>query len=241
MNWNIAGKALSLYVEFKQGGEFVIPDVGSLKLTLRGNDGVVLVGYDASALADTLLSTLVVVVPSDVNVVTTPPVETRFMRLDFTAGGQPLFIEQSYNLSPFLPLIATPSDVRARFGARVAELPDSDIDLIGAYFTLLEDYHSAMSNALVQTTTRRLANTAVILKTALLLGGSMPGRMLKEEALNNASNLRGVIDWEALQRKNEAELAITLNKLEIAASATAVVLPSPLMAVSLPTDPVTNA
>lgn len=241
MKWNLAGKALALYVEFRQDGEFVIPDVGSLKLTLRGNNGVVISGYNEAVLPDCPVSTTTIGISSTLNTIIALTFETRYVRVDFTVGGRPLAIESSYRLAPFLPLTATPADVRSVFGARDSELPDSEIDLMEGYFTLLEDYPIAMAGALATSATSRWANLAVTFKTSLQLIASMPVRVLKEEALNNASQSRGKIDWEALQAQIEAGLGVVLGKLEAAAQVPGGTSRTPLLVLSLPTDPVTNA
>lgn len=241
MNWHLSAKASSLYVEFLQDGEYVVPDAGSIFLTIRGNDGLVISGYDALAMADVTVSTMTYTVPQAVNNIGAVDVETRYVRVDFKVGDKPLVTEQVYRVGPFLPLAATPAEVRGLFGAREQELPDSDIDLRGAYYLLLDEYPDAMTGALTVSATTWLANRAVVLMAGIQVAPSMPSRALKEEGLNNATQIRANIDWVALQHQIVGELGATLGKLEEAAGSTTSAALMPILGLSIPVDPVTNA
>lgn len=241
MNWHLDNKASSLYVEFLSDGEFVVPDAGSIFLTLRGNDGEIVAGYDSLALPDTTLSTMTWTVPQAVNVIGAVDFETRYVRVDFKSGGKPLVAEQVYKLGPFLPISAKEAEVRALFGVRELELPDSDIDLRAAFYLLKEDYPEAMATSLSATATSWWANRAIVLMAAQQVGPSLPVRALKQEDLNNASQIRANIDWERINGAILSEFSIVMNKLQEAASVTGGGSLSPLLVVSLPTDPITNA
>lgn len=241
MKRHLAGKASPLYVEFQQEGEFVIPDVGSVFLTIRNTTGLVLAGYDALAIPGVILSTFTYAVPQAVNVIGVVDFETRYVRFDFRCAGKPLVMEQVYQLSNFVPLTATPAEVRSLFGARDRELPDSDIDLLGGYFALRAKYPTEMVTALTGVTTAQDANRAVVLTTGLQLFPSIPSRILKEEGLNNATQIRASIDWETLHRQLLAELGVVLGRLQAEASVSVVALPTPLLVLTNPIDPVTNA
>lgn len=241
MNWHLDNKASSLYVEFLSDGEFVVPDSGSLFLTLRGNAGAVIGGYDNLALPDVTVSTMSYTVPQAVNVIGAVDFETRYSRVDFKVGGKPFVSEQTYKLGPFVPISAEEAEVRAIFGVRDLELPDADIDLRGAYYLLKEAYPEAMATALTTTATSWWANRAIVLTAAQQVAPSMPVRALKEEGLNNATQIRASIDWERLMAAISSELAATIGKLQEAASVSSSGGLTPLLVLSLPTDPVTNA
>jgi hypothetical protein len=243
MNWNLPGKDCSIYVEFKKDGEFVIPDPGSLKLTLRDDAGVVITGYDSLALANCLVSSLMITVLAALNTVGTGlPFETRYARIDYTASTEPLHVDVVYRVAPFLPMASEPAEVRALFGARDLELPDSDIDLYSAYFLLLQDYPDAMTGALSSAATSWSANRAIVLTAGLQVIASMPGRLLKEDALNTAKQIRGNIDWEALEARLGAELGVVLAKLQAAASVAGGTFPTLIFMRAAPAlDVITNA
>lgn len=241
MIWNLVGKAASLFFAFMREGEFVIPDSGSIKLTIRDNAGAVITGYDALAQADCLVSTLVVVVPAELNTLV-GAFETRFVRLDFTSGGEPLFAEKAYRVSSFVPLTATPEDVRSVFGARAGELPDADIDLREAYFTLLEEYPTEMAGAITGASTSRSANRLTVLRTAWFLLPSMPNRVLKEDSMNTATQIRDSADWERIGVQIQTEMELMISTLRSAASVAGSNSPTSILLMSAPSvDPITNA
>jgi hypothetical protein len=241
MDWHLDNKASSLYVEFLSDGEFVVPDAGSIFLTLRNNAGTVISGYDSLALADVTVSTMLYSVPQAVNVIGAVDFETRYARVDFKYEGKPLVSEQVYKLGPFLPISANEAEVRSLFGVRELELPDSDIDLRGAFYLLKEDYPEAMATSLTATATSWWANRAIILMAAQQVGPSLPVRALKQEDLNNANQIRANIDWERVMAGIMSEFSIVMNKLQEAASVAGGGTPTPILVLSLPTDPVTNA
>lgn len=237
MNWQLSNKACTLYVEFKKDGEFVIPDAGSIKFTLRSNPGTVLV--NAAAVPDPASTVTTVVVSQANNTITAGTVESRYGLIEFTFGTQPLTAELTYRLSDFLPLTAKPELVRRLLGVRYGELPDNDIDLYESYYDLLRSY-STLATALVTTDTRAMnANRAVALHCALSLIPSMPTRAAKQDSLNNATLLRQTIDWDAIQAKLQGELADALAGLDLVVS-TVVSAPS-LFVLVTPTDVITNA
>lgn len=237
-NWNLSGKSLSLYLEFKKDGEFVQPDPGSIYLTIRNHQGTPISGYDGAVQPNVTGTTLLLTIPQAVNQ-TVGARENRFVRIDFTAGGTPLFIEARYKLTTFIPINATPEDVRNILGLREKELKDSEIDLYEAYFQLV-DNAPLLLDALKASDSRTLyANRAIALKAAIELIPSMPIRTLKEESLNNASAVRASIDWELLAAQLSGQLSDSLEL--IVEEAVVSVGATPLLVLSIPIDPVTNA
>lgn len=246
MNWHLMGTAYPLYVEFLQEGEFVIPDPGSIFLTIRDNAGEIVAGYNGLALADTLVSTLTYSIPQEVNtpkLIGTPGnFETRYVRVDFSSAGRPLSSEQIYRIAGFVPLTATPAEVRALFGARDKELPDSDIDLMGAYFMQAVGYPTVISPAtLSDSLTAWDANRFIVLTAGVQVAPSMPSRVLKEETMDTATQIRATIDWQALQQQILDELGVVLDRLKATVAGGATVVPTGLFVLSNRTDPVTNA
>lgn len=237
-NWNLSGQALSLYLEFKKDGEFVQPDPGSLYLTIRNHQGAPISGFNKAIQPNVNGTTLLLNIPDTVNVVSSGR-ETRFVRMDFTYGGLPLFIETRYKLTSFIPITAMPSDVRNLLGVREKELKDEEVDLYEAYFKLTS-VAPALLTALQASDDRSMyANRAIALKAAIDLIPSMPVRTLKEESLNNASAIRASIDWELLAAQLSGQLSDSLDL--IVENAVVDVSFSPIFMVTSPTDPVTNA
>jgi len=237
MNWQLSNKACTLYLEFRKDGEFVIPDAGSIKFTLRGNSGALLV--NAAAVPDPNSSVTTVVVAQANNTTTVGTIESRYVLVEFMVAGQPLTITFAYRLSDFLPITAQPQDVRNALGVRFGELQDRDVDLYEAYYNLVRSY-PLLATALVTSDTRAMnANRAIVLYCALDLIPSMPTRTAKQDSLNNATLLRQTIDWESIQAKLQGELSEALAGLNLAVSTT-VSVPT-YFTVITPTDVITNA
>lgn len=234
--WHVAGQSLGLYVEFKKDGQFMPPDAGSIKLTIRDSVGVPLSGFNQAAQADTSNTSVLYTVPYTANMATEP--EARYVQVDYTIGGVPCIWKDVYKLSPFLPIAVVPSDVRNILGVRDKELTDEQVDIYEAYFELLRVVPD-LEAALVAADDRcRLANRAIALKAALIVLPSMPVRAMKEDALNNASQVRATIDWELLRAGIESELSGIL--VGVPVSPEGFVL-HPLFMVVTPTDRITNA
>lgn len=236
--WQTSGSSISVYVEFRKDGEFVIPDSNSIYLTIRGNNGVAIGGYNKVLQSNPGLSTWLLTVSGIVNTVVSG-IESRYVLLEFTNGGVPCTFVCNYKLSPFLPILATPADVRNLLGVRDTELPDSEVDLYEAYFYLLRS-NPLLASALVSTTDQSLhANKAIALQAALSMLPSMPVRAMKEESLSNAGQIRANIDWELLRASLEGDLGNSLGNMVLTTSVPFTY--TPLFAVVTPTDPVTNA
>lgn len=237
MKWQLSNKACTVFVEFKKDGEFVLPDAGSVKLTVRSNSGALLV--NATAVPDPSSTVTTVVISQANNTITAGTTESRYVLVEFTSGTQPLTFETKYKLTDFLPITAEPQNVRGHLGVRYGELPDSDIDLYEAYYNLLRS-NSTLATALVTTDTRAMnANRAIAIACALDLIPSMSTRAAKQDSLNNATLLRQTIDWDAIQLKLQGELAEALAGLSLAVVTTFSV--PTMFAVVTPTDVITNA
>lgn len=199
MDWRTANASVAVAVSFLEDGEFIIPTSGSVTLTVRGNTGVVLTGYDNLPVADPGSSSTLVTLPVGVNQLLTGDLETRYVRVSYLAGNVPLTFDYAYRLTPFLPISASPLDVRRLTGIDSKALPDADIDLHEAYYALKADVGDNFVTAL--TTTSRasiLANNMIALKAAILLIPSMQNRVMKSETSHNEIYIRNAIDLDAL-------------------------------------------
>ncbi len=237
-DWCVSGQGTTVLVEFKKDGEFVIPDPGSIKLTIRSNSGVVISGYDRQAQADVASSALLLAIPDAVNI-TNEEREARYIIVDFTSGNYPCSFRTSYRLSVFLPIQVGAQDVRTLLGLREEELKDFEVGIYDAYFTLLRETPTLAANLLTGDDAAMYANKAISLKAALLVMPSVPLRAAKQDSLNNATLLRASVDYLKLQADLEGQLADALANMEsvgaLSYSAT------PLLLLTTPTDPITNA
>lgn len=229
---------VSLPVDFVSDGEPIVPDATSVTWTVREANGSVVTGYSAKALTGSYSTQALLVVLAADNALA-EEVKVRFVEVKYLYNALPHSLHFTYRLQSFVPLTVGARDVRAIFGVRVQELPDTDIDVYASYLSLLADYPGLA--ALLATSDHRAgqANRAVALHAALVVLPSMPVRALKEETLSNAGQIRASIDWEALGASLRSELALTLEVLALEATF------SPdgnaIFLVATPIDVVTNA
>lgn len=235
MGWRVKDEDQSFVVNFMVDGEFVIPDAGSVKLSLRDHTGLLLL--NRVAMPDPSSTTQVVQITANYNTVNSGEYQARFGTLDFTYEGKPLQAKFQYNLCSFIPLQVTENDVRALFGAEYNELPDESIDLYRAYFDLVGEYGSSFSDALSSTESLH-ANQAVSCKAALNVMSSAQGRMLVRERNDTSEFQRGKLDFDRLRKDVEALMNSALSNI----SALSYDLSTyALFVVTTPTDAITGS
>src|SRR5687768_15067284 len=121
MEWRTEGRDNTFHIPILLDGEFAVPDPGSIKLTLRGNDGAIVAGYDQLAQPDTGMSSVSVVTPAAVNGIGASSFETRYIIIDYAVDGKPCVAQKSYRLSVFLPTHVTAGVVRTFLGMDIEE------------------------------------------------------------------------------------------------------------------------
>lgn len=249
MQWRTSGETVSLPLDFSIEDQFVIPDDGSVHVTVRDDNGAIIAGYDnvevndgtAMSLSDT--TPPILKLPAAVNVVDSANTfEARFVIVDYTVADTPVRFTLSYRLAAFLPITVSKDDVRARWGVTKQELPDADIDLTEAYFALSHTVGADLRTALSKGSIASIAaNNAIGLRAALLVAPSLQGRMLKSEKQSNAGVERQAVDLERLRGELEAELANQLGIMKADLGSTVTSTLAPMFTKVTPTDPITNA
>lgn len=169
--------------------------------------------------------------------------ETRFLEVEYTIGGAPFRYSLTYRVCPFTPMAATPAGVRALVGATSEELPDEDIDLMGAYFWLVNTYGSYIATALTSPTNAPVhVSRAIETQAAIDSFISLPSRILQMEKGQNSEYQRQKIDFKML--RDGLNTALSNHLALITASLSGglpTISPMPIMAISTPTDPITGA
>jgi hypothetical protein len=239
MSYQLPNTDVPLFIEFRSDGEFVIPDANTVRWTVRESSGVPVSGYNNVSVPGitTTQTTLTVLAASNV-LPGGAEVLTRFVEVNFTLIGVPQVMRFDYKLHTWIPMTVVPADVRAVYGVREKELPDSDIDLLQAYLDLKGKYPTFGTFLTDTTGLAGYANRALALKAALNVLPSMPVRTMKEESLSNAGQIRATIDWEALGLKLQAQLD---DLLETTLEVTSEYTVAPVFLLTNPTDVITNA
>lgn len=235
--WCLPGRSNSVLVEFQRDGQYVMPDPGSIRLTIFDNSGVAVTGYDGVPQPDVTATTVLLNIPASVNFINEER-ENRFLRVEFTNDGYPCVFKTTYRLTNFLPIEASAADVRSALGLRDSELDDEEVDLYSAYFELSRKIPTLGARLISGDDSAMYANRALVLMEALRIFPSLPLRAVKEDSLNNASLIRATIDWENLRASLEAQLQEALSSIDTMLPVT--YLMTPLLVLTTPIDPVTN-
>lgn len=231
-----SGEPITLPVELTLGGEFVVPDAGSLSMTLRAGDGTILKQED---LPDTSLSTVQIAIDASYNTLADgDDLALRFLRLDWTVASKPAMTLVSYQVTPSVFFAFGPREIRALLGATVEEFPDDSFAVYQAYLNLKASFPDLTGYLQAPDLTALAAHKAVALQAALDTAPSWPMRFMTTETEENATLTRSKIDFPLLERSLRAQLQ-TQTATMTGTTGVTTTLPA-LMAVSSPTDPITN-
>lgn len=202
--WFFADNDVQLLVDYQVDGEFVVPD--SATYDLFGHDGAPIL--QAQALPAQATSESIVVSAAN-NSIGTDLFQNRYLHVRFISGGTSYQVNFAYSLSAFIPMTATPSHVRAEIGLDAKELPDRDIDLLRAYFTLKNRYGDAITTALTAADSTNLAvNKAIAVQAALDISTSFDLRTAIAVRSEDSSSRRSEkIDFDRIVSRLEKKLA----------------------------------
>lgn len=232
MKWHFSGQDVSVNINFLVNDEFVLPT--SATYTVRKADGTVL---DSGAITVTSSSEALVVTAANNALGVGNTFEYRFVSVVFIYNNETYDMTLSYGLMDFVPLTATPKDVRRELGLDDSELPNDEIDINQAYLTLAAIHSTSFTDAFTANDITMLsANRAVAIQAAIDVAESLPLRafaMMRSEAAQ-VERFAG-IDFSALVNQLKVKLA---NELEVTKNTS---LTEPLLfELSTPTDVITN-
>lgn len=196
----LADEDIAVQLPLRVNGEPIIPDAGSVKLTLRGNAGQVLLSKEpvTMAAASTEAS---YVIPAQHNELGDSRFSMRSVLVEFTKSGRPLTAKLSYRLVPWFNTTVTADDVRAFIGVDAGELPDNVIDIADAYLAVEGVVGIApLATALAGADQRQIRANQIILARAVLdqLPG-LPLRLSQNESNGVFSAQRPKIDLALLE------------------------------------------
>ena len=239
-NWVLSGSDLTYKAEFLVEGVPIVPDAGSVYLTIRDNAGSAIAPYIDQA--KTVTSTqLELTIPGLVNSPATPGVlEARYVILKYLYEGRPYNQQRSYRLTPFLTFSVTEGDVRKHLGMLPEELEDQEVDLYQAYYELQTWVPSLSTLLQAGTVTSLRANDAIAIMAAILLATSLVARYAQRTVSADSELTRATkFDPKELVAELEAKLDDLINQLT-ASDPTLVTNPTRFL-VGTRTDPITGA
>jgi len=237
MLYKTAGEPCTIRVPLLVDGEYVVPDVGSVTSTLRGNDGTVLSTGSVTTTAATTDVSIEIDAEDNTKAVG-KDFSNRVVILDFLVGGFPHQIKTHYRLIDWLTFTTSGEDVRGLLGVSSSELPDSVIELISAYFRVRTELGEAVLLAALAAgdDKARAADEAIACVAALDVIPSLQARVPQSEGDGVIKFTRALVNWEKAHRDISAKLSRALSKIS------GIVETSPVLGVlGVKTDPVTGA
>lgn len=193
-----ADEPVSLLVPLIVGGDYVLPDTGSVTWTLRYHNGTVALADQPVASATSVLLQLA----SEYQTITRE-IENRFVTVKFTISGTPHRIDLSYRLVSFLPLTVTPADVRTYLGLDQEELPDEMVDVLGAYLTCKARVPQ-LETFLVEDPLP--AHDLVRAMAALQVADTLPVRVMQSQRSDSNQMTRFRVDFGVLRKRAEDDI-----------------------------------
>lgn len=212
MKTYLAGEDIALQIPLRVGTEPVVPDNGSVKMTVRDNAGQIVIDK-VPVTMDVASTNANVTVPAASNALGAGRFGMRNVIIEFTKTGRPQSARLAYRLTAWLNTTVTPDDVRAFCGLDAGELPDSVIDIVEAYFDVENDItEPVLSAALASADNKQIAANRIILARAVLL--QIPGlalRISQNETDGVFSAQRPKIDLTLLELRAQALYAENAN------------------------------
>lgn len=236
----VAGEDVVLAVRYRgPTGDYVTPDLGSVRYTVRDNDGAVVDGQvDVLVTTDPLTVQSTLVIPAAANTLV-GRFAYRTVVVSFSAGGVPHQTKLRYRITPWLNHTVQPAQVRSYFGVNTSELADDDIDLMEAYLQVeTEIGDPALLETLLSSGDARQINinNAILYRAALNVLPSIQLRLAQEEA-------DGSKRYTRFARLDMTKLEQATMALYTQAMADATGIPTPaktLFMLSTQSDPITG-
>lgn len=243
MIYKVKGEDAIFTIDFKVDGEFAIPDVNSVWVSVRDNTLINYPAYNHQLIIGITTSSYELVVDSIVQA-SSDVQSLRFVTVEYKVAGKTYLNRFSYSVIDFLPYTITEEDVRNVFGAEYREIPDSVFDIPFQYFKLNRDYGVSFKDAYLDSVAYAHANNALKYASALAVVISTPQRILKRERTSDTSEFeRQKIDFTLLEAQMTAaftrEVALTLEAMG-GTDTSATSAEYPIFIVSTPTDVITN-
>lgn len=233
-----AGEDVTLVVPFLADGEYATPDADSVVYSVRDNAGALFPDYTAVPYAHEGADRAIITLPASINAKTLTT-EYRTLIVSYAVEGKPFRAACSYRLDDWLNITVGAAEVRAQLGLSAEELPDEDIDLPKAYYSLDRDLGDGLLSAALSAggVEAQFANDAVVYRAVLDLLPSLRLRVLVEEKSSTTSYRRlAEVDFDALTAAFSSMLEDVLTSVAGGESTYAV----PFVA-STRTDPVTGS
>lgn len=231
------GRALTIPVDIQVDGEFAVPDEGSLVYTLYDGSGAVVPGYEDQDVTYDGGDIAYVEIPKEANTTGSSSMVLRHVLIRFETNGRPYEIRRAYVIVPWFGFTVDENDVRSYLALNAHHLPNSEIDLVQAYFEVEARLNSLNANlADLLATGNFAANRAILIRAAQKALRNLEMRVAAVHRSESMVYERPDIDFEALRRSAAQDYAGAI------AAASGQDIPAPILyTIATGTDPVTGA
>lgn len=226
----------SVFVQFTQNGQPIVPDLGSVTYTLYGQNGTPVLSDQPVAIPAGATSITIITPPE--HDVRTLKYEKRTVVVRWLKGAAPYTQRVVYKLYPFLNHTVTEDEVRSFLGVSKAELEDHEIDLLESYRWVENKVtEAALENALESGgDIEYKANKSILYVACLSVIPSLKLRLAKARSDGPLSwtrfDVENFLELEAFIRR---ELDEALGVIDLQPEGTYI-----LITKSTPTDPITG-
>lgn len=241
--WTLAGEEATVTADLKVDGQFIVPDQGSIKVTLRDRAGVAIEDWNRKVLPDTENTVVEFVIPAALTFLeTSEQLGAIYARVEWKFEGRPYNRSLVVRLAHFTPIQATEDGVRNHLGAGEHEVPNDAIDLYAAYYKLLPLYTDTLPVALRSTVAAAClaANNAIEVQAALVQLPALAAKLAQSETQESTSKTRMKLDTFKLEKDLLDLLDKELNDMETALSGIESYTPVTRFLVAVPTDVITG-
>lgn len=205
-----SGLPYSRLVTFDDGAP-----VGAVSWVLRGVDGATIATGEVTPPAGAVSTVLII--PAEHNTVqeTDPLRVTRDLSWSYLAEGQIRSGRERYFVEGSVPFPVSETGVRDLLGAPAHNLPDREIDLISAYWSLRSTVGEQELFAFegLDGEDATVIARAIEAKAALELLPTMPLRIAEQESSGTESFRRHEMDWEKLEEQLLATVSVAVTRI----------------------------
>lgn len=210
----LQGRDVNLKVDFTVDGEPVSPDENTVSYSLYGNNGTVISGQEnvSVSVGASATEASISLLAANNTLAAGLDIERRILLVTYDYVGQTRTETLAYRIHKLLNTSAAPEQVRAALGVSEQELPDSDIDIVSAYFELADETGATDLEEALASGTRlaAAADEAITLTAALQVIPSLRLRALQSrESDGSAASRFAKLDIFKLR----SELASRLSEL----------------------------
>ena len=215
MEYVLAGSASTLHIDFIVDGELVVPVTPTI--TLSGNDGVAISGFNGLAItlgdpSDTFANVAITTAANTKTLV----FEFRTALINFQYNSKNYSTRIKYGLATRLDIPVMEDEVRAIIGLTEEEWPNNQIDIQAAYLTV-DDAISASASNIIDGGTALLRDLIEAIKLRAIIDVLPAVELMANQSIqvdNTVASRFSKIDFAVLRKNIEDRYSSALLGIE---------------------------